>query len=383
MPSEDPIFGEELLHSATAEELAELDKCFQLSREAWSKAAHLLALQQAGATMEFKKARDVQTVLLDPWRWGVVTHVPEKRQFRVEYSDDEKVKIGQIAQRLAERHNAQLIGEQFVHAVDLALHSDEDSRTQGLRELSQLRTWASKNGFFLQQYDEPKMRKRVCARYVWQNDLSLAPQYLITETSGKHPDPTHRMHASIVPAADCQIALPLPGERAASVVELPRPGDEVIDEGLADYIAHNPSAVASIDDIVCIPDMNGLQLASLALDRGLAELVHHANAGRRGHPIHYVAASIATLKGIVLRGDVEMLLEELPTPVIPNGRSHHLFDRFASPHCGAFSHAYTLRNRRVSVAVGEKNVDVLVDWSIRVAPLNKPSPVAAQAAGEA
>ena len=387
MVAEESPFGPDALRDVTPDELRELNRCFELSVEAWRKAYELLSLERAGATLQFKKALDSKILSIDAWQWGTVSLTQDGRKFDVDYTEQERSQVAQIAHRLAERHNAQLIGEQFVHAVRLAASGDAATRTQGLHELGQLRTWAAKNGFFLEEYDDKKMSHRVRGKYLWKDDLSRTPSYLIVETSGRHPDPAHRFHRRAVPAADCQIALPMPSEKATHVVGVPETGDECIDEGLAEFIRAHPSAVASVDDIVCIPDMNGLRLAAQALDRALAELTYHANTGRRAHPIRYVAASIATLRGIMLDGDVALQLsEDLQAAVIPNGRSHHLFDTFSSPHCGAFMHAYTLRNRRIPVAVRHadgsvQQVDILVDWSVRVAPVNLPSAEAVKTAG--
>lgn len=305
---------------------------------------------------------------------------------------------------LAERHNAHLVGSSFAYSIkeyQAALealaagpltaedreHIDNTMRL-AKENIDHISARAKKNGFFIFEYDENKMRRRLAANYRWSDGVEV-PQYVIVEASGRHPAPEHPLHNRLDRYADCQFHMAPPAnfdpQKVRPVVRFPRaeniPLDmhEVDQEGLEDEIVardltmkliHERAHVANIADIVSAEALAGKGLAATALDTGLGHIIDVENPRRRGYPIKYVTAEIASLKGIELPDGTRINLDDLGMHSIFNDRSADVFDHFKSPHCSSFNTAYKLRQKHPIALPGDKEGalhKLIVTWHVKMA----------------
>lgn len=284
-----------------------------------------------------------------------------------------------MAEQLARRHNQQIISRTFVKEML------EFPRTKNPKPLEDLRSYVEKHGFFLFQYTEKQMRDRITSHYTVADHTSH-PAFIITEASGRHPDPRHQnLHENRFWAADCQIHLPQPEPSAECVLELPCASDHVIRHDFVEKVQQHPYSVALVADIVCAPELSGLRLAANAMDRGLRAIREQINPARPGVELRWVAAAIGILRGMYVVTDqhTSMLEQGVFRNIAPigNSRSFFLFGKFGSTQCSSFRPVYTLLGRRhsmqfESIQHGMVDFELIVDWHVLASDLKAPPPSA-------
>lgn len=263
------------------------------------------------------------------------------------------------AERLADRHNGALITDDLISR--LLAYIDSGYNPVIFQSIdTALRAKVKRNGFFIQHYSKEIIEGRILDRHP-----SGEKKYLLVEASVAHQTAGAQGTAN-VPYADAQFALPSMSTDAHHVVDLPHPGDDYVNRDLVEEFESMPYAVASLDDIVCEEAMSRRHLAAAALKRGLAEIA--AMNGERGmQKIRYVAACIASIRGIRLRnGATWNLYEDGRLSPIFNERSAELFEHLRD--CPPFRTAYILRDRPVEVE-HDRVQSLIVDWHVKVAEL--------------
>ncbi len=321
------------------------EKPFNLD-EVLQRASKRVALEQLKTIDDVRRALDVSTeIVTDP----------------------------SAGRRLADRHNA------HVRTVDIAEHAYEAMLSRGPGEHQEyfawLRSHVKQHGLFVYPYTPDYEEGRIIARY---NDDT--PQYLIVESSGRHPDSAHGRHHMKAPAADAQFHLAKPALDAPKVIEWPRPNrrrgrrrDQLFDEDLIEEMKSMPYSVAVLDDIASDPDMGHLRLAGTALNRGINEIVHTVNATRERHPIRFIAAEIVSVQGFKMKSGKNIRLQsDLQIAPILNDRSVEVFAHFNSPDCESFETAWVRRDSLVPIEHPYVQ-GILVDWHVKVARLKQSS----------
>lgn len=267
----------------------------------------------------------------------------------------------QSAGRLANRHNSVRITNDLAWNVLSYINTNDRSFFTAIDET--MRDDAKRNGFFLEEYSARMMQHRIEDRY-----KSGQRKYIIAEAAAQVPDAP----GQFVACADAQFHIPLDGSAAHHVVELPNESDDIIQRDLVDQLRVMPYSVASLDDIVCEPAYARKGLASVALKRGLHEIITVENPARSHQKIRFVTACIASVQGVVLsNGTVWRLWEDGQITPIYNERSAEVFEHLRSDKCSRFRTAYVLRERKLN-ATGIQGVrSILVDWHTKVAELKE------------
>ena len=278
------------------------------------------------------------------------------------------------AKILADRHNEQLRGTQFIKIILDCAEEDEDLARQAREQLEHFQDGVNRYGFFLMRYSEEMEKKRLCpGKKYWQHDPEKKPipEYIVAEAWGRHPDPKNPLNNERVVAADCQIHLPLPSKDVPPVVEMPYEGDEFRDEAFVKYLEEHPYAVGIIEDLVCEQRMAELRLASVALSKGLRH-IQVANENRKIFNITHVTAAIADLCGVIKPDGKEIRLkQDLLVPPVCNERSRHVFSHFRSEFVTPFRTVYILKNRTVPVLYQNQQYEIIVDWIVKACELRK------------
>lgn len=278
-----------------------------------------------------------------------------------------------VSRRLAARHNAHVRTNQIARDMfDVYNDGDEGVRTRALENLELQHLSAKDGGVFVFPYSDELERRRITATHPDGSN-----EYLIVEASGSHYKQGHMRYGAPKPAADAQFRLPEARYGAAPVFTVPDAtrspaADDLTNKTILEQILERPHAVAQIEDIATDPDMGKMGLASHAIDAGLKHIVEVLNPRRGDHAIEYIVAEIVSIRGMILKGGLELFLDdEIEGTAILNGRSMVVFDHFQSRYVKSFAPAWTLQNRIVPVEDHDHVESLIANWYVKAARVKR------------
>jgi len=288
---------------------------------------------------------------------------------------DYEIDADDRAMHLAHRHNDLCIAEDIVQLVlDCEGPVDSIEREGLIDKLEAHRKHANKNGFFLMRYTPEFVKSRLTAApysvSIGGHDEE-SPSYIVAEAAGKKPNADGAVEGPPLWASDCNVNLPEPSSSAQEVISSLQDGDTITMEHYANELKNKPWSMAIVDDLTCEEDMQHLGLAGASMAKAIESIVERVNPKRGEFPIEYIAAEIASIRGVVLPEGKKIMLPDLEVNPIGNGRSRYVFE-----HCRfGFEHAWELVDREHEVLLPgddpSKPHKVIVKWWVMVADLKK------------
>lgn len=207
------------------------------------------------------------------------------------------------APRFTQRHNERIITGRLADLLYRYLISkDQNEKSALYTAIEQERSDQRDFGFFLLQYEEELLRRRLEL-----DPFSYDGGYAMIEVSARHPSPNHKLHTNTQPVSDAQFHIPGQGPQTQHVVALP-PEQEHEHPWLSN-MRLRPQCVTLLEDIVCIQQMSHTSVASHALKEGLRMIRSDINPRREAcEKIEYVVAELASIRGFKLKDGTEVSL---------------------------------------------------------------------------
>lgn len=285
------------------------------------------------------------------------------------------------AKHLADAHNEHLISHAVIDAAKAHARGDK----AGTVTLEDMQESAASAGFFMFPYTPEKMLHRLKAKHPPQEaghtfegvECAAIPEhreFMIVGIKAPDPDPTRDSYGQTLHGADCQVRLAAPTDNADSIVMMPQEGDDIKKRDWLQSIQERPWRVALVEDIQSSRQLARNNAAATALDKSITALCHENETKRDARYIRYLAAEIATIRGVVLPDGTEIHFDD--DIAISNDRSEALFAKFkhSAGHSRRFQLAWELKGRRHNVLMPNDSEphQLIVDWRVMMSKIKKP-----------